>query len=282
MMHSTPEERGCQPPNGITIDNSKAVCDPGLTPSELKNIVQEVSGQKIVTSVTKAIESCNQSNETPAKKKAIEESRKLIDSFTQNLKNYPKHLSYEGSVVFCVAISVNEGSAINLNGLPQVDKDIILSQLPKDAVQKLVNGEASINVEFDEVRDFVLSYYVSKDDPIKLKYFNTVIHPQKLTDTNVPVEQDGGKVMVGSAVVLDQKRIQKLIGVAPQEKPKDEEEYTPRRQAVAGRNAYEIRADVLQMAFDWAADQGNKYTTPDDILSVAKKFYEFVEDRRRR
>jgi hypothetical protein len=281
MMYDTPEERGCQPPNGIVIDNSKAVIDRGLTPSELKNIVQEAAGQKITTSVTKVIEACNQSSETPAKRKSIEESKKLIESFKEKLGAYPKYLTYEGSVVLCVMVSINEGEGINISGLPQVDRDLIISQLPPNAIAQIAKHEASLNVEFDEIKDFILTYK-SDGAPVKLHFFNAVIHPQKLPDTNVPVEQDGGKVMVGSAVVLDQKRIQKLIGVAPQEKPKDEEEYTPRRQAVAGRNAYEIRADVLQMAFDWAADQGNKYTTPDDILNVAKKFYEFVEDRRRR
>ena len=60
-----------------------------------------------------------------------------------------------------------------------------------------------------------------------------------------------------------------------------EEEVTVKRQAVSGRNAYEIRADVLQMAIDWTTDHnewGKK--TEDDALALAKKFYQFVENRR--
>ena len=283
MMNGTPEERDCQVPNGIVIDNSKAVNDKGLTPSELNSIIQEVGGKPVQTSVTKVIESCNQSTESPAKKKAIEESRKLLETFSKNLATYPKLLTYEGSVVFCVAISVNEGTSINLNGLPQVDKEAIISHLPQDAITKLSAGEASVNVEFDEMRDFVLTYHTSKAEPVKLKYFNTVIHPQKLPDTNVPVEKEGGKVMVGTHLVLDQRRIAKLVGIAPHEKHKEEDEDAPqRRQPVSGRNAYEIRADVLQMAIDWIHEK-DEYGHKDenDVLNLAKKFYSFVEDRRR-
>jgi hypothetical protein len=266
----------------VVLDTSKAVCRGGITPSELNNIVQEVSGKPLQTPITKVIESCNQSTESPAKKKAIEESRKLIDKFSKNLATYPKPLTYEGSVVFCVAISVSEGTSINLNGLPQVDRELVLSQLPADAETKLSKYESSINVDFDEVKDFILTYHSNKSDPIKLKYFNTVIHPQKLSETNVPVEKEGGKVTVGTHLVLDQRRIAKLVGLSPSNKSKEDEEEPPRRQPAANRNAYEIRADVLQMAIDWVREK-DEYNQKDenDVLNLAKKFYTFVEDRRR-
>lgn len=287
MSNTTPEKRDCQPSTSENVDICKAVASQyshkdsdGLTPSELNSIIQEVGGNPVQTSVSKAIEACNQSTESPAKKRAIEESRKLIDTLSKNLATYPKPLTYEGSVVFCVAISVNEGTSISLQGLPQTDRELVLSQLPPDADAKLSKHEASINVEFDEMRDFVLTYHASKADPVKLKYFNTVIHPQKLPDTNVPVEKEGGKVTVGTHLVLDQRRIAKLVGI---HKDKPEEEDIPqRRQPVAGRNAYEIRADVLQMAIDWVQKStGYMHKDENDVINLAKKFYSFVEDRRR-
>ncbi len=68
-------------------------------------------------------------------------------------------------------------------------------------------------------------------------------------------------------------------------------DYRPlnQRQSTTGRNAYEIRADVLQMAIDWAsssiAHNSNnpiitKSRSDDDLISLAKKFYSFVENRR--
>jgi hypothetical protein len=83
-------------------------------------------------------------------------------------------------------------------------------------------------------------------------------------------------------LVLDQKRIQKLVGNTPPERVHEEEEF-PRRQPVANRNAYEIRADVLQMAIDWISKTDEyRQKKDDDVVALAKKFYEFVEDRRRR
>src|ERR1035441_470788 len=234
--------------------------------------------------ISKVIETCNQSNETPAKKKNIEESRKLLDTFKEKLGSYPKVLTYEGAVVLCVMLSVNEGESINLNGMPMEDKALILSLLPPTSTAHLLRCDATLKVEFDEAKDFVLTYTHKDEASVILKFFNTVIHPQKLPDTNVPVEQDGGKVMVGGTVILDQKRIQKLIGVVPQEKShRDDDDEPPRRPTVAGRNAYEIRADVLQMAIDWSVKSNEFGTkTEDNVINLAKKFYEFVEDRRRR
>ena len=283
MMNSTPEERGCQAPNGKKELPFKEKMEAGLTTSDLNAIIAEVGGKPLVTPVTKVIAACNQPNESPAKQKSIEESRKLLDSFNDKLKNYPKVLTYEGAVVLCVMVSVNEGESINLNGMPLEDKALILSLLPPTATAHLLRFDAKLTVEFDDVKDFILTYKHKDEAPVVLKFFNTVIHPQKLPDTNVPIAQDGGKVMVGSALVLDQKRIQKLVGNTPEKSHRDEEEEFPRRQPVAGRNAYEIRADVLQMAIDWIGKTDEYHQKKDDdVVSLAKKFYEFVEDRRRR
>jgi hypothetical protein len=179
-------------------------------------------------------------------------------------------------------VSVNEGESINLNGMPLEDKALILSLLPPTSTAHLLRFDAKLTVQFDEAKDFILTYKHKDESPIVLRFFNTVIHPQKLPDTNVPIEKDGSKVMVGSSLVLDQKRIQKLVGNTPPERVHEEEEF-PRRQPVANRNAYEIRADVLQMAIDWISKTDEyRQKKDDDVVALAKKFYEFVEDRRRR
>jgi phosphopentomutase len=51
-----------------------------------------------------------------------------------------------------------------------------------------------------------------------------------------------------------------------------------------GKNAYEIRADVLQMAISWSSlEETNKpfvKASDDQLLNLAKKFYAFVENKR--
>lgn len=302
-MNSTPEERDCQSPVGTNgtpedwdrqIQSTNKPFPPlyekirqgsGLTTSDLNTIIEEVGGKPIETPVTKVVEVLNSDvNSHPEKKKNLEETKKLLETFKEKVATYPKYLSYEGSVVLCVMLSVNEAESISLSGMPSVDRELILAQLPKDAPRQLEICNAHLKVAFDDARDFVLTYEDDKEKPVVLRFFNTVIHPQKLRDTNVPIEKDGEKVFVGSSLVLDKKRIQKLVGTIPhEEKSSRDDEDMPRRQPVSGRNAYEIRADVLQMALDWSVktDEFRK-KTDDDVVSLAKKFYEFVEDRRRR
>ena len=99
--------------------------------------------------------------------------------------------------------------------------------------------------------------------------------------TDIPVETDGDKISVGGKIILKTKNIQKLLGQTPKEyvSPVDENESIPRRHPVSGRNAYEIRADVLQMAVEWAEGKCNK---TEEVLDITNKFYAFVEDKRRR
>jgi len=114
---------------------------------------------------------------------------------------------------------------------------------------------------------------------------NTVIHPQHLETHAVPVEGDGEKISLGGKLVFDKKRIQQLIGVGRfSETPaprKDEEEFV-RRQPVSGRNAYEIRADLVQLSMELLFYNGASKISPEEVVSTAKVLYSFIEDRNRR
>lgn len=69
-------------------------------------------------------------------------------------------------------------------------------------------------------------------------------------------------------------------------RPTEEDYGITRRQSVSGRNAYEIRSDVLQMAIDWASRAaiavpgGDSYRSDDEVIALAKRFYQFVENKR--
>lgn len=310
MMNSTPEERNCQAPIGKKEPQSSAQfyadgqkeriaartalvekAQEGLTTSDLNAIISEVGGKPLATPIAKVIDACNQSNESPAKKKSIEESRKLLDTFNDKLKNYPKILTYEGSVVLCVALSINEGNGINLNGLPQIDRETILSRLPSNALSKMVSfNEAYINVEFDNARDFILTYQdkdVHKDaPPVRLNFFNAVIHPQHLENNSVPVEGDDEKISLGGKLVFDKKRIQTLVGTSLHSNvgndtiQKENERIPSFRQPVAGRNAFELRTDLIQFSMDLLLHNNKGNISPEDVVKTAKVLYTFVENRR--
>jgi len=268
---------------------------PGLTPSDLNAIIKEVGGKSFVET---AIADANVYNssfeevpESDVKKKNIADTKKLMDNFREKVATYPKHLSYEGSVVLCVMISIGNTIGITLDGLPKTDCDLIIPQLPSYSTDRVRSGEVSLSVEFDENKDFILKYEneevmeLKMIAPIKLHFFNAVIHPLKLTDTSVLIEQDGEKVKVGNNLVLDRQRIQKLVGkelsssVGNMLSEKDKE--IPRRQVVSGRNAYEIRSDILTLATDFIL-RNNKYgqDSAEDVITLAKKFYSFVENKR--
>lgn len=61
-----------------------------------------------------------------------------------------------------------------------------------------------------------------------------------------------------------------------------EKQYVP--SVKPSRNAYEIRADILQMAINWSQTEDGRgnYSKPtdDQVIALAKKFYSFVENRR--
>jgi len=295
-----PEERGCQIPTGKKELSSSAQfyadgqkeriaarialvekAQEGLTTSDLKAIIAEVGG-------TLKTFPPNFSSGIPIEQtKNLVETKKLIETFKEKIATYPKYLTYEGSVVLCVMLSINESESISLNGLPLVDRELILSQLPSDALKKLQEFNSHIKIEFDDTRDFVITYIAEGKPPLPFKFFNTVIHSQNRPETNVPIEKDGEKVMVGNTLVLDKKRIQKLVGAPLHPSVGNDtiqtEDVYSRRQPVAGRNAFEIREDILECAVTVLLhnNRDNKIS-PEEVVATARVLYTFVEDRNRR
>jgi len=173
--------------------------------------------------------------------------------------------------------------------LPVVDQVTIKSLVPEKVVKEL----DIFSVKFDETKDFVIkaSYRVGPEigdiEIITVNMFNSVAHPRSSDISNsggaIAVEDDGDVVKVGGKIVVDKRTIRTILGhPAPAIKHDSEEEPLQKRQPITGRNAYEIRADVLQMAIDWSRGEtvANNYTRPDDIIKLAKQFYTFVENKR--
>lgn len=169
-----------------------------------------------------------------------------------------------------------------------VDQTLIKALVPS----KFLGDLDYFSVTFDDNKDFNMKFSCrSESDPYLLTMFNSVAHPrpEDLKDMGagvVPVEKDGDRIAVGGKILLNKKGIKRLIGVEPLKRDakrhEQEDEPRPTRQPVAGRNAYEIRADVLQMAVDWASRDGARkdYSSPEDVVDLAKTFYQFVENKR--
>ncbi len=302
MMYDTPEERGCQAPSNnetpLPLSNTsgynaekeriaafKQKMDEGLTSEDLNEIISELGHELAPSSNPGVFEPVSE------KKKSLEETKKLITNFKEKVAKYPKHLSYEGSVVICVMLSMKEVAYPDIANLPLVDQTLIRSLLPPE----LLHDVSYFEVTFDENKDFVLKFKSKKfnsKDNYELIMFNSVAHPrpEDLKDMGagtVPIEKDGDKIAIGGHIKLNPRTVRIIMGkpVPPEEERASsdlintEERFSSKRPA-SNRNAYEIRADVLQMALEWCKSRA--LSKESDVLDVAKKFYEFVEDRRRR
>lgn len=250
----------------------------------------DASSQQLIASTLQPIETyqeavdpCSTTNEEYSPPKNVQEAKKLLTTFRKKMTEYPKHMSYEGSMILCVLLAMKKVAAVNIRNLPSVDQTLIKSLLPNNT------DVSQFDVKFDDNKDFVLIFNPQTNKDLTVTVFNTVAHPRPsdLTENlDVPVENDGEKIAVGGKIHLNKKNIQKLVGITPRDQhseESDEKMYVPQQKQV-GRNAYEIRADVLQMAIDWSKiEDGSKVyrkPTEDELLSLAKKFYSFVENRR--
>jgi len=216
----------------------------------------------------------------PVKRKAFEETKKIIDNFREKTANYPKYISYEGSMVLCVMLSMKDVASVHISNLPQVDQDVIKG-LFVGAPNKCVTN---FSVKFDNDKDFILlDFYAHNDFTVKM--LNSVAHPrpEDLKDVGevVPIENDGDRIAVGGKIIMDKRNIQRLGGIVTGDhKPEMDVELAPKRQPVSGRNAFEIRTDIMQMALDWSVANNKTGMSPADVVNVAKVFYSFVENRR--
>src|SRR4051812_17046612 len=60
-------------------------------------------------------------------KKSVEDTKRIIDTFREKTAKYPKHISYEGSMVLCVLLSMKKVAVVSMNGLPSIDQELIRS-----------------------------------------------------------------------------------------------------------------------------------------------------------
>jgi len=217
-------------------------------------------------------------SENPIFQRKVGETQKLIDNFKDKMTNYPKRISHEASTVICVLLSMEPNPQIKLNILPLNDQAVFKEILPSYDMSNVLE----INVRFDDNYDFMFTFRCEHiDDSIVVNVINEIIHPDPKNQIpyEVPIEKNGDKIVIGKNIILDKKLMQHSGGIDILNNKKDPSSISKSASASAGKNAFEIRSDVLKMALEWSIY--NKQIGSDEgVLNVAKKFYSFVENKR--
>lgn len=197
-----------------------------------------------------------------------------------------KWISHEGSMVICslIAVAYKDGAWINTSQLPESDREII-SSLTNG---RLANGRVADGfwASFDQYKNFDCKINGGNEpQQVRFTLGNRVVSipPSEATGRGsaVKVERQGKDIVIGDRIKLEKNRIQNLVS------PTDPTNNGANRgnggfvsrPKATGRNAYEIRADVLEMALDWAKTHGDKKLDTDDVLDIAEAFYGFVEHK---
>lgn len=111
-----------------------------------------------------------------------------------------------------------------------------------------------------------------------------IISKLKLRTSSVPIENEGDKISVGGKILIDRKNIQKLVGNESSKKETEDTGFI-RKQSVSGRNAFEIRDDIVGKAMEiveWSSlrkTDRNPDVITDEVLKIAQKLYKFVENK---
>ena len=267
---------------------------PGLTPSDLNAIIKEVGGKSFVEKYSpttreeylvdvmlkevaaQAFPIDLNSITSSLRPEALAETKKLMQTFHKRMEKYAKHLSIDGATIICVKLALHSPAEINIGTLPDSDQVII---------QELINNTPFRNSKkfyamMDELKDFQIIFSENREDGSIFYLFNTVIHPPLNKTMDVSVDANTDTIRIAGKEFPSREKLLRLAGV-PASKNEDVVNEPSHRQAVSGRNAYEIRADVLQMAIEWTGNRDTCHIKNEgDVIELARKFYSFVENRR--
>ena len=212
----------------------------------------------------------------------LSETDKAIKKFLTNKSGGNIYwLSYEGSLMISALTGV--GSIISMTQLPEGDRKII-NDVVNDIAKKKIEV-FSLWASFDEYKNFETHVASSNPsvDEIGFTLGNRVasIPPNESSRTggsDVKVERKGTSILIGDRIKLEKERIQNLAQ-SNDTTSNNVNRNPPRPQKTSGRNAYEIRADVLDMALELIKHRGHKDVSSDDVLDIAEAFYDFVEHK---
>lgn len=239
----------------------------------------------------------------------------VYKNFHNNMKTYPAYMSVEGATILNVAFATEQ--SVTLDKFPDNDIKIINQQLDKLENHRI--DRSVFTVKLDDTKDFEL-YFNDVDfklecGGVKIRLFNTVIHPEPINTIGVPVMIDGKLLVEASPLDVKVKdgtlelngvagRFKYLAGITNKEEFKSETPPAKKQVTlqennepviIKNKNAYEIRNEVLTNTISWVkwhtdttiALVGKDKTVLGEIdrsserlLSLARKFYDFVENKK--
>jgi|ERR1041384_8130455 hypothetical protein len=113
--------------------------------------------------------------------------------------------------------------------------------------------------------------------------------PKEYTPKFPPIDEVHKKIHETGQIDATKKIVNNFREQMKNWSPDQENDY---RKHQGGKNAYEIRSDVLQMAIDWLRLETNQpsnkngysdyetFRSGDAVIELAKKFYKFVENKK--
>lgn len=202
--------------------------------------------------------------------------RKFLTNKSPNLK----WLSHQGSLIVssriaCASCPTILGDVIPSHLLPLEDAELVGTEIGKYSIYY---------VKLDENKNF---HFSAPNGKIGCKFGNRVssIPPQERSVTGtseVKIEKCGTEILIGNKIKLDKSKIEQAVNGHDTSMPSasaSPKSGSPSRTKVSGRNAYEIRADVLELAIDWIKHINRLNADETDVLDIAKAFYNFVENK---
>jgi hypothetical protein len=188
------------------------------------------------------------------------------------------------------AVSDSGGTSINLSQLPEEDQDIVKGILG-NRVLGIKTEVVYIFFDLDEYKNFDCSVPTIHDGKTSFKFTlgNRVAsippHEASKGGSDVKIERKGKDIVIGDRIKLEKNRIQNLVNPSdPTHNGANRGFNSPPRQKVAGRNAYEIRQDLIENAIEViklssSPKNSDPCSIADEVLEVAARLYEFVEHK---
>jgi hypothetical protein len=194
-------------------------------------------------------------------------------------------LSHEGSTIVCALISVSSAGSttVNMSQLPENDRILVNSAVQK-ITGKPYEGKALL-AKFDDFKNFIFETRNSNSkNDVCFTFGNRVssIPPNESSrfgSSDVKVERKGKDVVIGDRIIVDKSKLQTLAQTYNEPQSNGRDWSKEKKPKVSGRNAYEIRADVLEMALDWIKYKNEPSSDEEEVLRIAEFFYEFVEQK---
>jgi len=229
----------------------------------------------------------------------------VYKKFHENMKTYPAYISVPCATTLNIAFATAQ--LVRLKNLPDGDVKIINQQLDKLNNPDIIRD--SFSVGMDNTKDFELSFVTKSDttkstsETVKIRLFNTVIHPEPINTIGVPIAIDGELLVEASPVNVKVKngtleingakdRFKYLAGITDKEQfvsevsTRKKEVLSEKNEHIVAKskNAFEIRLSLVETAADIVKFTNIKgiHTDKaiDKILQAARSLYSFVENKK--